>query len=98
MTVLYIVIFCILGQQVECVQSGDLLPSQEERCEALYQLQCGACTVRLEKVCLIEMEERLVQSEVYQCRNITNPACDNGLRTKCVVRSGEDQAGSLLSI
>ena len=52
----------------------------------MYQLECAACSLRLEKVCEISLEERLVETRVLQCRNITDPRCEGGMTTRCSVR------------
>ena len=86
MDIYYIITYYILIENTFhyiniCIRLGE-----GETCRPMYQLECGLCRVRLEKVCLIEVEERLVQSEVYQCRNISTPGCEGGTRTKCAVR------------
>ena len=65
-----------------------ILCSSEEvagQCQPVYQLECPACSLRLEKVCQISLEERLVEARVLQCRNITSPGCEGGLATRCSV-------------
>ena len=65
-----------------------ILCSSEEvagQCQPVYQLECPACSLRLEKVCQILLEERLVEARVLQCRNITSPGCEGGLATRCSV-------------
>lgn len=66
-----------------------ILCSSEEvagQCQPVYQLECPACSLRLEKVCQISLEERLVEARVLQCRNITSPGCEGGLTTRCLVK------------
>ena len=66
-----------------------ILCSSEEvggQCQPVYQLECPACSLRLEKVCQISLEERLVEARVLQCRNITSPGCEGGLATRCSVK------------
>merc|ERR1711936_951473 len=56
------------------------------QCQPVYQLECAGCSLRLEKLCEISLEERPVEARLLQCRNITNPACQGGLTTRCSVR------------
>ena len=69
--------------------SGEDIPWRASgQCQPVYQLECAGCSLRLEKLCEISLEERPVEARLLQCRNITNPACQGGLTTRCSVRQG----------
>ena len=64
---------------------GETTVRASGQCQPVYQLECADCSLRLEKVCEIVLEERLVEARLFQCRNITNPGCEDGLATRCEV-------------
>ena len=79
-----LLLFILRAEEV----SGETTVRASGQCQPVYQLECADCSLRLEKVCEIVLEERLVEASLLQCRNITNPGCEGGLTTRCSVRQG----------
>ena len=55
-------------------------------CQNVYQVECDQCQTVFQKVCAIEMQEKLVERTVRKCRKYRNTNCKDGFREKCKFR------------
>ena len=74
------------GEESSAARTGRLHLDHPPVCENVYQVECGQCKTVFQKVCSIEMQERVVERTVRRCKKYRNRNCKDGYRRKCRTR------------